>query len=97
MHGTRFREISVEEGSDSLGTIDNFLVDLRGGGLILHFGDEREVAVPNGIRALLWCAFRWSASLRSLHLPSSVQKLWWGCFVDCDNLSTVTFGLNLRS
>jgi hypothetical protein len=85
----RLTRISVEDGC-AFRIIDNIVVD-PAGELVVGFGGDVDIVVPNWVRVVCGGAFGSRVTIRSVAIPPSVEVLGARCFAYCMKLQNVVF------
>ena len=87
------KNIFVDEDNENFKSIDGNLYDKAGKTFIQYAiaKTDEEFVVPDGVESIKLFAFRYSHSLKSITIPSSVTSIGVRAFDDCASLKNVYF------
>lgn len=61
-----------------------------------YHGSDETVVVPNGVKILLWSAFRDNDTVKEIILPEGLEEVYEAAFRNCSNLERISFPDNVK-
>jgi hypothetical protein len=84
-------KIEIEPGSPHFRTRDNFVVDFDGTSTVLHFGEEKDVRIPDGIKTIGAGCFSAQSQIESVSFGPApkVRLIDNSAFRSCNGLNSI--------
>lgn len=73
---------------------ENFAI--KNGVLLLYFGDDQNIVIPDGVTKIEKNAFKGNAHIQTVVMPDSVVEIGTGAFCDCVGLQKIQLSVNLK-
>jgi hypothetical protein len=81
--------ITINSNSSRYSIVCNFLIDIVEFKIVTYFGKEKNIIIPNLVKAIGDYAFHWCKSLQQITIPDSVTIIGKGAFCKCESLKQI--------